>query len=67
MKRNYTKEQIIQMLHEINNDCEDCLSAYIKGCLNNDERLSFLAREDWFNKLTPIQQTITCIIDFLEN
>lgn len=66
MARNYTKEPIIQMLHEINNDCEDCLSMYIKGCLNKDEHMSFAAKENWFNKLTPIQQTISCLIDFMK-
>lgn len=54
------------MLHEINSDCEDCLNTYIRGCLDKNDHQVFCAKENWFNKLTPIQQTITCIIDFLE-
>lgn len=66
MKRNYTKEQILDILHSANKDIDTTITKYIKGCLDKNDKMVFEAKEHGFNILTPIQQSLACVIDFIE-
>ncbi len=67
MKRNYTQEQILDILRSAYKDIDGTIMKYIKGCLNEDDKMILEAKEYGFNILTPLQQSLSCVIDFIES
>lgn len=67
MKRQYNKHQILEILRSANKDIDETITKYIKGCLNKDDKAIRESRGHGFNILTPLQQSISCVIDYIES
>lgn len=66
MKRQYTKRQILDILYSANKDINGIISKFVKGCLDKDEDAIAEAREHALSIMNPLQQSISCVIDFVE-
>lgn len=66
MMRQYTKQQILDILQSANKDIDATIMKYIKGYLNKDDKMVLEAKEHGFSILNPLQQSISCVIDFIK-
>lgn len=66
MARQYIKQQILDILHSANRDIDSTISKFVKGCLNRDDKMIVEAKEHAFAIMNPLQQSLSCVIDFIE-
>lgn len=66
MARNYTREQIIQMVREAYSDVDGIISEYVSAALRKDDFRVQDCKERALNILTPIEQIFSVVIEHLE-
>lgn len=67
MARQYNKQHILDILYSANREIDNTITKYIKGCFDKDDKAILEARHHAFNILDPLQQGISCVIDFIES